>query len=122
MKIVELIKGIDYRGHGVVAKRGQKLTVEDSKAAELVATGFFSNCGEATSLPNTDSDEELDAKGDGQEEADESSKVNINKPVVKMNAEELRAYAESKGYDISECTKAAEIKALIMELDAKGDE
>jgi hypothetical protein len=120
MKIVELSKGIDYRGHGVFVKKGQKLTVEDSKADELVATGFFSRCGEATSLPNTDSDDELDAKGDKQEEADESSKG--NKPVAKMNAEELRAYAESKGYDISECTKTSEIKALIIELDAKGDE
>jgi hypothetical protein len=110
MRYVELIKGIDYIGRGIKAKRGQKLTVEEPKAAELVATGLFKDAGEVVNVD--------EVKGEEPKAAELVEQIAVQKPVSKMNAEELRAYAESKDYDISECTKVAEIRALIAELDS----
>lgn len=119
MKNVMLIKGIDYRGHGVFAKNGVEKSVEDDKAEELVATGFFKICGNSVSEETDDlfgSGEPTDAhvSEDGSGEPTDG-----NKSVAKMKGDELKAYAEQKGYDISDCTKVEEIRALIIELDNK---
>lgn len=37
-----LKKGRDYRGHGVFAKKGKTIEVDDKKRDELLATGYFS--------------------------------------------------------------------------------
>lgn len=118
MKYVELIKGIDYRGHGINAKKKQRILVDDSKSDELVGTGFFKICEE---LPVSDDvDNGADSKKD--DGSGVGAPSNVDKPVNKMNGTELKAYAEAKGYDISECTKVEEIRALILELDSKDDE
>ena len=48
MKKVRLIKGLSYRGHGMYIKKGEVQSVDDSKAEELVAGGFFEIAGEAS--------------------------------------------------------------------------
>lgn len=119
MKNVMLIKGIDYRGHGIFAKNGVEKSVEDDKAEELVATGFFKICGNYVSEEEDDSFGPGDT-GDGQSNEDGPGDTgDSSRSPAKMKGDELKAYAEQKGYDISDCTKVEEIRALIIELDKK---
>jgi hypothetical protein len=41
MKVVKLIKGLDYIGNGVKAVRDESLSVEDSTADKLILSGYF---------------------------------------------------------------------------------
>lgn len=123
MKNVELIKSLSYRGNGVYAKKGQNIVVSDEKASELVATGFFAITGNAPEQAGESIDDAAGVTDDGADNgagdnSDDEKKVS-EKPVSKMNGTELRAYADAKGYDISECTKVEEIRSLIEELDAQ---
>lgn len=126
MKKVRLIKGLSYRGHGMYIKNGEVQSVDDSKAEELVAGGFFEIAGEASVEDNNSQDDaNTDNGSNGEDNSDNGSNAEVkisDKPVSKMNGNELRAYADAKGYDISDCTKVEEIRELIEELDAQEDD
>ena len=123
MKKVRLIKGLSYRGHGMYIKKGEVQSVDDSKAEELVAGGFFEIAGEASvNDDNSQNDANIDNGFNVDDNLDNCSNAEVkisDKPVSKMNGTELRAYADAKGYDISECTKVEEIRDLVEELDAQ---
>ena len=84
---VELIKGLSYRGHGVNAIKGTPLTVNEEKAGELVATGFFGYVNVTFPIHNSGSN---------------SSDVTAE-DIDKMKMPQLTAFAEEKGIDISSC-------------------
>ena len=88
---VELIKGLSYRGHGVNAIKGTPLTVNEEKAGELVATGFFGyvNGNDAFTFPIQNS---------GSNSGDVTAE-----DIEKMKMPQLTAFAEEKGIDISSC-------------------
>lgn len=129
MKNVKLIKSLSYRGNGVYVKKDESIDVSDEKAKELEATGFFTVVGDAKGKADDSDDDAAGVAGDSADgddgtnngagdDSDDEKKVS-EKPVSKMNGTELRAYAEAKGYDVSECTKVEEIRSLIEALDAQ---
>lgn len=97
MKCVKLAKGMDYRGHGVRAFSGKPLQVEDEKADELIATGFFKLS-------------EVPVQAQVEKSIDDGAE---DKPIDKMTKDELIAFAEQNGIDISACQNNDERKATI---------
>ena len=96
MKTVELIKGMDYRGHGVKAVKGKPFSVTDEKAEELSASGFFKVLGETECADEEPADE--DPKEDELTAED----------IEKMKKDELIALAAAKEINLDGCNNNEE--------------
>lgn len=114
-----LIKGRDYRGHGVFAKAGTPLEVDEAKADELLATGYFRLVSSSAKLSELqDGSNEMistsNAEDDGEREQssnaeDETNNNHLSVAYIEgLKKEELIALAKEHNIDLSDCTKNSE--------------
>lgn len=96
MKMVELIKGMDYLGRGVKAVKGKPFSVTDDKAEELSASGFFKVLGETECADKEPADE-------SQKEAELTAE-----DIEKMKKDKLIALATEKEINLDGCNNNEE--------------
>lgn len=110
MKYVKLIKGRDYAGRGIKAYRGKPLAVEDGKADELAASGFFHVLGDVAT-------QEVHVAECGNPDAEDLEELRLDK----MKTAELEEFAIRHNIDISACRTNAERAAVIKDILGNGN-
>ena len=119
MKAITLKSARSFRTKGLFLKFGEIKNVDDALAEALVDLGFCvyaeapAEMEETVDIGTIVSEAVPKSKPDSAP-AEESE---AEKPVKKMNKSELLAYAEAKGYDVSDCIRVEEIRSKIIELD-----
>lgn len=94
-----LKKGRDYRGHGVFAKKGELLKVDDAKRDALLATGYFALVSSETNdkTPSTPLDD------------NETGNQTLSIAYIEgLKKEEIIALAKEHSIDIGKCKNNAE--------------
>lgn len=102
---VKMIKGRSYHGAVTTNRKNQFAECSEEVADSLIESGHFSLIGEVT---------DEDAMEDHEDVGSASAQEQLNgKSISRMNTEELVAFAEKIGVDISSCKNNEEKKALL---------
>ena len=123
MAKIKLKSALSFKSRDVFLKAGEVKEVDDARAEELVSLGYCVYAGDVLGAGKEEIDlgEVVSHASAEHKTGPESLEAGVN-PVKKLKKEQLIAYAEAKGYDISECIRVEEIRSKIIELDELGAE
>lgn len=120
---IRLKKGLSYSGAVTATRRDPDVFTEDAEIyASAMASGYFadltgSEAGKNLEEPDPQEEDDGAARDEtGAREADEEDAL------ASLSVEELKAYAELNGIDLSGAKKKAEILALIREAETRAAE
>lgn len=111
MKKLKLTKGLSFSMMNISCRKGETFCVDDKKAKRLLSTGRFELIGNADVKQKQDEKQSQDNSGSPQnggeddkapKNADEGNGISVEL-IDKMKKDELVAFAENEGIDLTGC-------------------